>query len=311
MIKRVYAFLYFTTLFALLGAVLVSMALFQKDVVPYLAQNYLKEYDVEYKGIDGTLFGGVVIRGVKYKDSVEVDELRVKYNLLMLMSPTPRLSSISAKGVFVDADKILETKSAEESSAFALNISKVDIQNVKVAYKEEIYGLNLKALDVSIRETVDVRSIAIEAETPYAKSAIEGSIKANRAKGRSTLSPSEKFHNEYLGFLTYAPSELELFFDISSKEAEMKTSLKSVVFKDIEDLVLENIELHAAYSFSDDFFTLSSDYTALYEKNEILVEQKSRVGVDGKVVSNLEAKIVQDELGLPFDRFSVAIKSDE
>ncbi|MDY0123674.1 translocation/assembly module TamB domain-containing protein [Sulfurimonas sp.] len=311
MIKRVYAFLYFTTLFALLGAVLVLMALFQKDVVPYLAQNYLKEYDVEYKGIDGTLFGGVVIRGVKYKDSVEIDELRVKYNLLMLMSPTPRLSSISAKGVFVDADKILETKSAEESSAFALNISKVDIQNVKVAYKEDIYGLNLKALDVSIRETVDVRSIAIEAETPYATLALEGSVKKNSIKGRSALLPSEKFNNEYLGFLTYAPSEIELFFDISSKEAEMKTSLKSVVFKDIEDLVLENIELHATYSFGDDLFTLSSDYTALYEKNEILVEQKSRVGFDGKVVSNLEAKIVQDELGLPFDRFSVAIKSDE
>lgn len=311
MIKRVYAFLYFITLLAVLGVALVSVALFQKDVVPYLAQKYLKEYDVEYKGIEGTLFSGVIIRGVKYKESIEVDELRVKYNLLMLMSPTPRVSYIGAKGVFVDAKKLLETKSAETSSAFALNISKVDIQNLKIAYKEEIYALNITASDVSLKEMIDVRSIAIEAETPYATLSLKGSVKENRLKGRSTLLPSEKFHNEHLGFLTYTPSEIELFFDTSSKEADLKTSLKSVVFKDVEDLLLENIELHATYSFSDDFFTLYSDYTALYGKNEIAMKQKSRVGLDGKVTSNLEAKIVQDEFNLPFKSFSVAIKRDE
>ncbi|TKI69955.1 hypothetical protein FCU45_04910 [Sulfurimonas crateris] len=311
MIKRVYTFLHFTTLLALLGAAIILIALFQKDVVPYLAQNYLKEYDVEYKGIEGTLFSGVIVSGVKYKDSIEVDELRVNYNLLMLMSPTPRVSSISANGVFVDAKKLLETKSAETSSIFALNISKVDIQNVKAAYKGEIYSLNLTAIDIRLGETIDIRKILLEAETPYAALSLEGSVKENNLKGRSTLLPSEKFHNEYLGFLRYTPSKIELFFDISSKEADLKTSLKSVVFKDVEDLVLENIELHATYSFSDDFFTLYSDYTALYANNNIAIEQKSRVGLDGKATSNLEAKIVQDEFNLPFESFSVAIKRDE
>ncbi len=311
MIKRVYAFLHFTTLLSVLAAVVLFIALFQKDVVPYLAQKYLKKYDVEYRNIEGTLFSGVILKGVKYRDSIEIDELRVKYNLLMLMSPTPRVSSISAKGVFIDADKVLEQNSAEESSVFALNISKVDMQSVKAAYKGEVYSLNLTAKYISLRETIDIQKILLEAETTYAALTLEGSVKANRAKGRSMLLLSEKFHHDYLDFLIYTPREIELLFDLSSKEAEIKTSLKSVTFKDLEELVLNSIELRAKYGLGNDFFTISSDYTALYEKNEIAVEQKSRVGLDGRIESNIEAIIVQDESNLPFESFKVDIKRDD
>ncbi|MDT8338305.1 MAG: translocation/assembly module TamB domain-containing protein [Sulfurimonas sp.] len=311
MIKKIYTFFYFIALFVLFAAAILSTALFQKDVVPYLAQKYLIEYGVEYKDIEGTLFSGVVLRGVKYQQSVEIDELKIKYNPLMLPNPTPRVSYISAKGVFVDADKILEMQSQGESSPFALNISKVDLQRVKVAYKEEMYTLNLTALDVSLRNKTDIQKITLEAQTPYAMVALEGSVKANRAKGKSTLLLSEKTHHEYLDFLIYTPSELELFFDVSSKEADLKTSIKSVAFKDVDDLVLDSVELHATYNFDDDFFMLFSNYRALYEKNEIAVEQKSRVTFDADIVSSLEAKIVQDEFNLPFESFSVDIKRDK
>lgn len=311
MIKKIYTFFYFIALIVLLAAVLFSTVVFQKDVVPYLAQKYLIEYGVEYKDIEGTLFSGVVLRGVKYKESLEIDELKVEYNPLMLLNPTPKVSYISAKGVFVDADKLLEAKSADDSSAFVLNISKVDFQNLKVVYKEEIYALNITASDVSFRETIDVQRVVIDAETPYARVTIEGSVKVNRAIGKSTLLLSEKFNRDYLGFLTYTPSKIELFFDISSKEADLKTSIKSVALKDVENFVLNSVELHATYNFDDDFFMLFSNYSALYEKNEIAVEQKSRVRLNGNVESKIEAKIVQDEFNLPFKSFSVDIKRDK
>jgi len=311
LIKRVYVFLYFLTLLALLGAVLASIALFQKDVVPYLAQKYLKEYGVAYTDVKGTVFDGVVFKGLKYKDAIEIKELRVKYDLLMLINPTPRLGSVSAKGVFVDADKVLDANGDSDSAAFALNISKADIYEAKIKYKDEIYSLDLNALNISIiGDTVDIKKIALEAETSYAKLFVNGEVKANRATGEATLLPKQEFYHNYLDFLAYEPDDMKLFFDISGKDAKLRTSLKSVVFKDVQEFVLKNIELEAAYRFGDEFFTFYSTYDALYGKNNIAVEQKGRVAFNTDIHSSLEAKIVQDELGLPFDSFKADIKRD-
>ncbi len=310
MIKRVYTFLHFSTLFVLSVSALLLIVLFQKDVVPYLAQKYLKEYDVAYTNVEGTLFSGVLLRGVKYKESIEIDELRVRYNLLMLFNPTPRLKYIKAKGVYVDAEKLLKMQSESEASGFAINISKIDIQEAKVKYKDDIYFLNLTALDTRLRDKTDIQNILLRLQTPYANILVDGEVKANKARGKATLLANQKLHHDYLDFLTYTPEEIELFFELSSIKADVRTSLKSALFKDFEELDIKNIELNMSYGFNNDFFTLNSKYDALYKRNELFIEQKSIVTFGGNVKSKIEAKILKDELGLPFENFRVDIKRD-
>ncbi|PNV82719.1 MAG: hypothetical protein C0627_08770 [Sulfurimonas sp.] len=311
MIRKTYTFLHFTTLFVTFISTVLFFVLFQKDVVEYLAQKYLKEYDVKYKHVEGTLFDGVLLKGVKYKNSVEIEELRVEYNLLMLINPAPRLKYISAAGVYVDADRLLEIQSEGESSLFALNISKLSINRAKIKYKEEIYSLNLVGSDINLRDKIDIQKIALQAYTPYARIYLEGNVKANRVRGKSTDLLSEKLHHEYLDFLIYTPNELEVIFDMSTKKAEFKTSLKSAVFKDIKSVLLNNLNLNIIYNFNDDFFTLLSDYALLYEGNEVSLEQKSMIMFDGKIDSEIKAKILKDEMGLPFESFTVKIKRDD
>ena len=310
MIKRVYSFLYFSALFVLSVSALLLIILFQKDVVPYLAQKYLKEHGVTYRDVKGTIFDGVVFKGLRYKDSAEAEELRVKYDFFMLLNPTPRVSSIKASGVFIDADKILDAKERSDSTLFALNISKADAQEMKIKYKDVIYSLNMSAQDASIRDEIDIKKIAIEAQTPYAKLFIEGAVKANRARGEATLLPKQKFYGDYLDFLVYKPDKIELLFDISDNEAQLKTSVKSIAFKDIQELILENIEINASYRFKDEFFTLLSAYNAIYAKSKVALKQKSRVMFNADITSKVEAKILQDDLGLPFDSFSIDVKRD-
>lgn len=314
MIKKTYTFLHLSTLLAIFISTVLFFVLFQKDVVEYLAQKYLKEYDVEYKHVEGTLFSGVLLKGVKYKNSVEIEELRVGYNLLMLINPAPRLNFINAVGVYVDADRILEMQSKiadESSAAFALNVSKLSINKAKIKYKEEIYSLNLEGSDINFRDKIDIQKIALQAHTPYARISLEGNVKANRARGKSTVLPSENFYHKYLDFLIYTPNELEVTFDMSTKKAEFKTSLKSAVFKDIKSVLLNNLNLNIIYNFNDDFFTLLSDYALLYEGNEVSLEQKSMIMFDGKIDSEIKAKILKDEMGLPFESFTVKIKRDD
>ncbi|MCK9472837.1 translocation/assembly module TamB domain-containing protein [Sulfurimonas sp.] len=312
MIKKAYTFLHFTTLFALFITAVLLFVLFQKDVVPYLAQKYLKEYDVEYKYVEGTLFSGVVLKGVKYKNSVEIEELKVEYNLLMLIKPTPRLKRLRASGVYIDADKLLKLSGDDASSStFALNISKLNIDRAKIEYKKEIYSLNLNASDVSIRDKIDIQKIALQAKTPYAHISLEGNVKANIARGKSTVVVDAKMQSKYLDFLIYTPSELEVIFDITTKKADLKTSIKNITFKDIKLLTLNNLNLNMIYSFDDDFFTLLSSHTLSYEGSEVSLKQESLITLDGKIESKIEAEILKDEIGLPFESFAVKIKRDD
>jgi len=95
-----------TTLFVLAFILLVSVALFHKDVVPTLAQKYAKEYGVEYSHIEGNLFFGFKIEGFKYRDFVTASSLDVEYNLLSLIRKTPKIESIRVDSLYIDVEKI-------------------------------------------------------------------------------------------------------------------------------------------------------------------------------------------------------------
>ena len=59
--------------------------LFGQDAILFLAQKYLSENAIEYKTVEGRLFDGIEIKELNYKDSIKIDEIRVSYNLLMLL----------------------------------------------------------------------------------------------------------------------------------------------------------------------------------------------------------------------------------
>lgn len=311
MIKKIYNILHLLVLLISLLSIALFFAIFEKETVVFLAQNYLKEYEIEYEQAEGTLFEGVALKEVDYKDStLHADELSIKYNLLMLANPTPRLKSIDAKGVHVDAQKVTELFEETSSSEFALNISKINLSGVDIKFKDEIYSLDIIASNLSIRDTVDIQDLKMQIQTQYFDISFEGRVKANRAIGKVYILLSEKVRSKYLDFLVYTPRELEVDIDLSNKDAKLKTSLKSVVFKDVEGVTLRDIDLDMIYNFDEDFFTLLSNYTLAYEGSEVLVKQKSLVSLDGKIESKLEAKLSKNSLGLPFENFILDMRSD-
>jgi translocation and assembly module TamB len=312
LIKKTYLFFQIITIFALFIATVAIFILFQKDIVPYFAQKYLKEHKIEYSLIEGTLYSGVVIKDFKYEESIKIDELRVNYNLLMLIHPTPRIEYIGAKGVTIDADKILKSSSdKEQESKFAFNISKIDVKNANINYKNKLYTFNLEGSDFSFRDKIDLEKIELELKTSYGLLSLNGQIKSNNLKAQSTVLIDKKIKSKYLYFLTYTPEKFDVDLDVSMKKISLKTSLKKIIFKDVENLELNNTNINLIYKFKDDFFVVNSDYGAFYERSEIFVKQETLVTFDLKVDSKLDAEIIKDELNLPFKNFALKINKDE
>lgn len=312
MIKKIYHFFYFIAIFVLFITTVAVFILFQKDVVPYLAQKYLKEYGIEYSLVEGTLFNGVFIKDLKYEKSIKIDELRVKYNLLMLINPTPRIKYIGVKGAYIDADEILKSSGSKtKSSNFAFNISKIDLKNSNIHYKNELYSLNLSGSDFSFRDKIDFKKIKLESKTPYGFLSLEGEIKADNLRAKSTVLVDDKVKNQYLNFLTYIPQKLNVDLDISMKKLSIKTFVKKITFKDIENLELNSANISFIYDFKDDFFVVVSDYNLLYGNNKALVTQETLVTFDEKFESKLNAEIIKQDLDLPFKSFAIKIKKDK
>ncbi|MBS4069165.1 translocation/assembly module TamB domain-containing protein [Sulfurimonas sp.] len=308
MIKKIYLFFSNLSILLMLFGVVGFFILFGQDAILFLAQKYLSENAIKYKTVEGRLFDGIVIKELNYKDSIKIDEIRVSYNLLMLLNPTLGLKYLSADGVHVDIDKILQLQNQDSKiPIFALNISHVDLKRANIIYKEESYAFDFSGENLSIRDVLDIESVKLDLNSPYAKASITGKINSNRLIGKSTLVVDEK----YLKFMDEKPKKLYADVDISAKNMHIKTSANKLTLKNIENLELKSADIELLYSFEDDFLTLLSKYSAFYENFEALVKQESLIRFNDTYELKLDVDITRDEHDLPFKSFVIKTKIDE
>ncbi|MDD2653425.1 MAG: hypothetical protein PHX44_10300, partial [Sulfurimonas sp.] len=116
MIKKIFLFFQSSMLFFVALILFTLFVFFQKDVLPFLAQKYLKEFDVTYSSIEGTLFHGVEVSDFAYKESIKAKKFTLKYSFFSLLQPTPRVAFLGGSEVFIDLDTLLSSTDASTSS---------------------------------------------------------------------------------------------------------------------------------------------------------------------------------------------------
>ena len=304
MIKKIYFFLQLSTKIFLLTALILVFIFFQKDVAPFLAEKYLKELSVEYSSLEGTLFNGVEIKDFRYKESIKAKKLNIKYNFLSLIRPTPRIASLSAEGVFIDLDKLLDS---EASSNIAFNISDIELSDAILVYKGERAHFDFDGSNLSYREVVDIEKIYLKLNSKYGDLELRGEVAADELRAKSSLLISDEIRAKYIDFLTYMPKSLAVDVDINSKKINLKTNLKNVGIKSIPKLAAEDVKLDFSYSIDKENFTLKTNYRAKYEEYEAVVTQSTLVDKNKKVTSDIKAEIINEKNRLPFDEFAIKV----
>lgn len=305
MIKKIYFVLQLSTIFLLLIALTLVFIFFQKDVAPFLAKKYLKELSVEYSSLEGTLFNGVEIEDFRYKESIRAKKLSIRYSLLSLIRPTPRVTSLNADGVFIDLDKLLDS---EASSNIAFNISDIELSDTILVYKSQRAHFDFSGSNLSYRELVDIEKIYLKLNSKYGDLELRGEVKENELKAKSSVLVSDETLAEHADFLTYLPQRLAVDLDINSKEIKLKTDLKSILFNDVPKLALEDVYVDFSYNIDKENFTLKTNYKAKYEEYEAAVKQSAIVDKNKKVTSDIKAEIINEKNQLPFDEFAIKIE---
>lgn len=295
-------------LFFVLLVLFTLFVFFQKDVVPFLAQKYLKEFDVTYSSIEGTLFHGVEISDFAYKESIKAKKLTLKYNFFSLLQPTPRVAFLGGSEVFINLDALLA--STEDSSSFALNISKAELKNATLYYKNENHLFDLDATNLSYREALDIEKLELKAKTRYANGTFDGEVKESVLRGKSSLQLSKEIEKKYIDFLEYNPKKLLLDVVIDTKKIDLHTTLKNAKIKDFSDFFIADATVSFSYLIEEGSFSVNTTYDANYKEYAAKIKQNVFVDANFLAHSKLEAKITDKKERLPFDTFSMDIKYD-
>jgi translocation and assembly module TamB len=300
-----------TTLFVLAFILLVSVALFHKDVVPTLAQKYAKEYGVEYSHIEGNLFFGFKIEEFKYRDFVTASSLDVKYNLLSLIRKTPKIESIRVDSLYIDVEKIpsSNTKSQTHFEPRFI-ISKIILNKSDILYKKEHYRLSLDAKESYYSKLLNVKTVQTTLKTPYGSAKATGSITQNRLKIKTSIEPSSTTTKEYLSFLKTPPKSLLCDIDVDKDRVKLLTHIKTIVPKELKELSLKNLSTQITFSFKEKRALLNATYNLSYKKYKLKVTQSATYRDKVSLLnSHIESKILKTPINLPLKNFTSDINA--
>lgn len=271
--------------------------LFHKDTLPYLAHKYHQDLGIEYAKIEGTLFYGMRVEGLKYDTFLELDVLELRYNLLMLFAPTPRLQKVYTQGLFFDKAKFdsLGDDTKQESS-FSLFVEELSMQDSQLLVEGEPFFVDLSASALHYDKTLDLESVSARLRSSYGDLGMRGSILDSELRATVKLTPSEITKEQYLGALASYPQSVMLDLFLTQDLVFLQTDLKDISLKAQEDLLIENLALEAKYMFENQDLFVETNSSLRYEQIHAQVLQSGTLGREGRYETNLNATFRSGEL---------------
>ncbi|MDD5157000.1 translocation/assembly module TamB domain-containing protein [Sulfurimonas sp.] len=288
--KYLYLFPRFITLVSLtiLGA--IFFLLFSKSIVPYLAKEYSKDFGIEYKTIKGTIFDGFIVDEFRYKNEVSIGVLKVEYNFLSLLSPTPTLKKIEAEGVALDIDEIQKDKTKTKIIAF--NISKLTVKSAKAIFHSNEYLFDLNGSKINYRdENVDMATISSNLKTPQANAYINGHIKSNNIIVDADAELSKDITDKYLYFIKVVPKRLNARVDITKDRVILTTKLKDIAINSEQNISISNTDINLSYFIKKDNFYLKTKYNLSYNEHRAKIKQEVSFNTKKEYSSNVDLSI--------------------
>ncbi|QSZ42909.1 hypothetical protein GJV85_12590 [Sulfurimonas aquatica] len=288
--------LFFITIFILLGVLLIN-----KEVVPYLAQKYAGEYGLKYSKVEGTLFFGITVKELEYKDFLKAKSLTVRYDFFSLLALSPKISKITSDSLYLNADKLPTSDSNESGvSTPAFSIKTLLLKNVQIMYNKELYGFDVNATKIEYEESLSVKKMALDFRSSYGDVLLNGYINSNTLYSDSVISVNSSISKKYLSFLQTPPKRLNCMLEADTKGAKLSTKLKSLKLKEREELELKEIALELNYSFKEQKLNGDFRYKLYYERFILQAKQKLLLGLNGNFNSTINAEVKETPFVLPF-----------
>ena len=291
-----YFLLLLRTLF-LLGIAFVIGAfflLFHQDVVPYLAQKYHKEFGIEYTKIEGSLFYGVAIDGLSYGDGLQIKRVELKYNLLHLLRPTPKIEHLFVDGLILDPSKLPASESNTTTSQATLPaffLQKLSLENISLRLEEKKIDFDLQADALYFDGALDVEAFLLDLSTQYGNLAARGVVQDSQVRAQTKLKLEKSLQEKYLASFTNLPRAFTVDLLLDEEGVKLQTQLDAISLRENEAIKLQESSIRVAYPFAQEKIFVDSNSTLVLQEQRIEVSQSGSVDTKGKFISKMEVNI--------------------
>jgi translocation and assembly module TamB len=308
LIISTYHFFHRTTIFITLVLLTLTILFTHKYTLVFLAEKILKSNHIEYSKVEGTLFDGIILYDLKYKDILKAKKIQLNYKLLSFIELKPIIKTLRTQGLYLNLDKIPSTKHTKSINIIPFEILDLQLKNTKFILKNKTYSFNLKSKNITYNKVFNTNKLYIAIKSYYANGTINAKIIKNRIIGNAShVNLTQNICNNYLHFIAKVPRNLSTTIDIDTKRIKLTTFINYFSLRSNKNIIISNQELTLAYFINQHNYKADYNYTAKYLNNIANIKQTATFTPDGEYFSQVNATLIKHPKVVPVDSFDANI----
>ncbi len=300
-----------TTIALTLIVLAITILITHKYTLVFLAKNLLKTNNIQYSKVEGTLFDGVILYDVKYKNILTAKKIQINYKLLSLVKLKPIIKNIQTNRLKVNLDNLPAQNAKTAFKLIPFKILKINLNKseLTIAHKKYFFDLTIKNLFYD--KTFESKEVYINLKSYYANATIKAQIIKNRFIGTSSnVEITKIIRNKYLAFITPIPKSLKVDLDLDTNKVQLSTHIAHLKLTADKNVTISDQDLHITYLIDKNLFELQDHYALNYAHYTSIIEQKGSFTLKGDYQSHINMKLTNSPKTFPVNSFDANISGN-
>ena len=289
-----------TTITITLVLFILTLLFTHEYTLVLLAEKFLKENNVSYSKVKGTLFDKIILYDVVYKDIFRAKKIELNYNLLSFVEFKPIIKNIKTSNLLLNIDKVALNNTKNDFKLIPFKILNINLKNSKLIIADKIYLFDLKMKNLIYDKSFNSKHVNIKLKSYYANADIKAKIVNNRVIGKSSnVAITKNIQKKYLSFIKKVPSKLKVDLQLDTKKIALQTHINKIEFNANENIKALDQDLEIDYFIDTNDFSMKDHYALDYKNYISTVSQTGRFNIHGDYKSRVKVKLTNPPANAP------------
>jgi translocation and assembly module TamB len=277
------------------------------------AQEYLQKNNINYSKIEGSLFNGISIYDIKYKNILSATSITLHYKLLSLIADKPVVRTLESKNLVINMDAIEKNSNKNDASMkiIPFKIEHINLLETLLVLDKKHYSFDVKLEQLAYNKAFNVKNISTRFNTPYASGILHAKVVNNKLYGHLlNLVPSHDTQKNYLNFLEKTPSLSNTTIQVDKNSVVLHTNIDLLTLKGMKDVVLYNQDINLIYEIKQQHISIKSNYNLEYKQTLVNIKQKVEYSMTGNYGSHLHVTLIKHSEALPIKTLDISLRGN-
>lgn len=299
-----------TTIAIILIFVIILTLFTHKFTLVFLAQEFLKSNQIEYSKVEGTLFNGIILYNVKYKNIMRAKKIQLNYKLISFIKMKPIIKNIQTQQLYLNIDALPKSKK-QQLKLIPFTILKLNLQNTTFIINKKRYIFNLNIKNLFFNHAFNTNNLKIDLKSYYVNADITAKIVNNKLIGESrNVAITKQIQQKYLYFIKKVPKYLSVKLKVDSKKVDLKTTLSHYTLTNNNNFTFHNQALDIQYFIDTNLFQVNTHYTFAYKNYLSHIKQEGTFNTHGEYNSTIAVHANNLPKNIPVNHFTAHLSGN-